>query len=254
MVHDGGGDGSSTRAQLPSGSPWRLGYFGHTSHTNVLAETESCLALLGKRSQPIEEEVVQRGPSFRDLPLPLREACFLVLRCLPGQRNEQMRFGDHYCERQGWAYIAVDRIIRSLQTTFGDILSDGDAGLEMMAKILCSNSRRAMLDHADPQEWLDQFCGRNIRWESIGLLWVHLMHISDMLDSLHSRSLEWIEGKESLETAAACLAYCIDLSRCFTDGNDLLLDLCRRRSTLLCMVGGYAREFHGLMLTSLTTL
>lgn len=222
------------------------GYFGYFSHNVVFGETESCLASLG--GQGAQKPIVQRGKggSFRDLPLPLRDAALLTLRCLPGQTNEQIRFLDTRHEPKAWGHIAVDRIIDSLQTTFKAFMGRGDAGLELMADVLSKNSTRPIrCDIADPHQWIAQICGKNLRWESLGLLWVHSVRVLDALDAFQSRNIEWIEDSSAcspMDEVGQHLSYCIEVAKHLNDGNDLLLDLCRRQSTLHSMLDGDAGE------------
>lgn len=236
---------------LPSQSPHssRQGYMGFTSFNNVFEETESRLATLFGSPAQLDPEIPevesrQTRISFRDLPVPVRETCLLVLRGLPGQRDEQFCFRDHTEPPYGWMYMAVDKIIQTLQLTFGDTLSQGEAGLRTMTEILCANTRRPLRDDlTDPTEWIGQLCGANLRWESIGILWVHLSRISDVIDSLRPRRLEWIEGKESRETAHTYLERCIQITMKFTDCNDILIDLSRKRTTLISVIDGDAGKY-----------
>lgn len=223
-------------------------YFGFTSHSTVLQETSNSLSLLNhsetrRTETDIDAEPRQVSISFGALPLPLRETCLLVLRCLPGQSNEQIVFHENHPATNGWAYVAVDRIVRSIQELFGERLSRGQFGLEAVAEMLCRNTAKPLREHDDPQEWLDQFTGDNLRWESLGLLWAHLARVSDILDALGSRRLDWISGRESLETARTSLGYCIDISRHFAQGNDLLLDICRRKGALDTIIDGDAGKY-----------
>ena len=223
----------------------RSGYFGPTSHDSIFEETRFSLSL--QRGLPLPSESSadvgddnRRHVTFHDLPRPLRETCLEVLRCLPGQINAQIEISPGASEPRGWAYLAVDRIIRSLQETYDDVLKEGEPGLESFAETLCNNTTRPINDGHNLQQWLDQFCGQNLRWESIGLLWAHTEHVSDIVDSLQPRRLYWINGKDSPEQGHTFLQYCIDIARKFTAGNDLLLDLARRSATLASVVDGDA--------------
>lgn len=224
------------------------GYLGYTSFSNVFEETESRLpSLFGSPSQfgrgTPSTNNSERKISFRDLPVPLRETSLMLLRCLPGQRNEQFRFVNDGTQPTGWAYAAVDRIMQTLQLTFGDTLSQGEAGLRTMTEILCTNTCRRLRDDLDdPNEWIGQFCGANLRWESIGLLWAHLARVSDVLDNWRTKRLEWLDGKEAQETACICLERSVQLARHFTEGNILLLDLLRQSTTLISIVDGDVGE------------
>ncbi|KAM0425584.1 hypothetical protein ACHAPT_009115 [Fusarium lateritium] len=160
---------------------------------------------------------------------------------------------------KGWVHAAIDGTLRSLLVTFKELLQQGDEGLSALADILCNNTRWPIKeeDH-DASQWINQFCGRNLRWESIGLLWAGIARISDDVDSLRSRHVESLADQVSPETTRACLGYCIELARTFTEGNDVLLDLCRRKSVLDSLVDGDARissyVSHSLAVTMLTYL
>jgi hypothetical protein len=235
-------------------------YLGFTSHSTVFEETRHSLSLLhGPGFEHIDANAAssstQDGISFHDLPPTIRSACLYVLQHLPGQPNEQMTFTnglDNSYEPKGWAHIAVADIVRSLQLKFGTRL-DGDAHPERMAEQICTNTTRPLRDiHTGPREWLDQFCGPDtVRWESLGLLWAYLERISDALDSLRSRHLAWVPGRRSAEIALRCLCYCIDISLHLNEGNDLLLDLCRRKGTLESMTAGDASKFSIVMTLTL---
>jgi hypothetical protein len=223
-------------------------FFGFTSSNSVFEETESALALLlgsthVESPRALGPEQNELTVSFLDLPLSLRETCLFVLRCLPGQSNEIFVYKANPEQARGWSYIAISSIIESLEVTFGDVLAQGDAGLPTMVEILCSNTRRPFSDHFSSEKWLDQFCGKNLRWEAIGLLFSHLARVSDVMDSMRRPSLEFAAGKQSLETARTCLESCIQLARHFTEANDLLLDMCRRFATLCSIIDGDAGTF-----------
>lgn len=230
------------------------GYFGLMGHTAVFEEAKTSLSLLDAAySNPNniandtaqKKTVVQADISFRELPLPIRNACLLVLQCLPGQSNEQIVFHDGPAsDAGGWTDVAVDRIVRSLQETFSELEDRSEQGLEAVAERICNNTAQPFSDEcSDPNRWLDQFSGSNLRWESIGLLWTYLERISDVVDSLRTRRLDWAKGKQSVKTARTCLSYCIDISRHFTEGNDLLLDMCRRKVALDAVNDGEASKY-----------
>lgn len=180
------------------------------------------------------------GVSFQDLPPLLRETCLIVLRDLPGQSNEQMTYLDGEVEPNGWSYIAIDRIVRSLRRMFAAVEHLGEeAALEALAQTLCHNTSVPFRsDYPDCQSWLDSFCGPNIRWESIGLLWAHMERASDLFDALNKTLLVRSKNNQSVDTAATNLAHCMTIIRRFTEGNLILLDLSRRVSVLQSLVHG----------------
>jgi hypothetical protein len=102
---------------------------------------------------------------------------------------------------------------------------------------------------------MDQYCGDNLRWESIGLIWGNLERLTDTLNSLRPSHVAWIPGKTDKALSRRHLSYCIDLARQFSDGNALLLDLLRRRTTFISHQDGDAgKVLFKYMLTPMLTL
>ncbi|KAF4783628.1 hypothetical protein HER10_EVM0012038 [Colletotrichum scovillei] len=240
------------------------GYFGYTSHNKVFEETEFDLFLASggtslldpsKRLAQSHEESHDRV-IFRELPSPCQESALFVLRCLP---SLQAYCHEPFHEQKGWSQIAVNRIIKSLQAAFETLPDEGDKCFSDLAEILCRNTRRAIEDEQDDaSQWISQFHDQNLRWESIGLLWASIARVSDDVGSLYRHHLNAFSESVSPQTAQACLGYCIELSRTFTDGNDLLLELCRRKAIFDSIVDGDARissyVSHSLSVTMLTYL
>ncbi|KAH7140937.1 hypothetical protein EDB81DRAFT_692488 [Dactylonectria macrodidyma] len=248
---------------LPS-PPSGPGYLGFTSHSAVFEETRYSLSLLrvpdtGQDYGQGSKSKSRQNIHFRDLSPPMREACLYVLQHLPSQSNELMVFHDDPMESEGWCHVAVSRIIHSLQEIFSHQRPLTESELELVEEQMCNNSTRPLRDiHTSPKEWMDQFCGSNLRWESIGLLWPYLERISDCLDALQTRHLTWIPGKRSPDKALACLGYCIEISRYFNEGNYLLLELCRRKAILESIIIGDASlqcwNSHGISSSMMTFL
>ncbi|KAJ3537571.1 hypothetical protein NM208_g6256 [Fusarium decemcellulare] len=233
------------------------GYFGYTSHNNVFEETQFNLFLANGTQQLGNTEDIEESCQkvvFHELRSPLRESALFVLRCLAGR---QMTFEQHPRHPKGWPHIAIEGIMQSLRAKFKERSRQGDVSLSTLAELLCNNSRRPIKEeNSDASQMIDQFCGQNLRWESIGLLWAYIARVSDDVDSLRSHCVESSVDQGSLETAEACLGYCIELAREFTEGNDVLLDLCRRKSVLDSIMDGDARissyVSHSLAVTMLT--
>ncbi|TQV93799.1 C6 transcription factor [Cordyceps javanica] len=213
-------------------------------HTSVLDETQSSLLLLGGASTPDDDcgcaVPCQPVVLFQDLPHMIRETCLVVLRALPGQENEQMVYIDGEPEPKGWSYIAVDRIIRSMQKLFAASRHLGaDKALEAVAQTLCNNTSQPFQnDYPDCKSWMDSFCGSNLRWESIALLWAHMERASDMFDALNKTLLVRSKNNTSIEAARLNLGYCIRLVQHFSKPSIFLVDMLRRLGTLNSLVDG----------------
>ncbi|KAJ3535839.1 hypothetical protein NM208_g6969 [Fusarium decemcellulare] len=245
-IEENGPQSPQSARPMTRNSAFSPGYLGSTSHTTVFNETRESLSILEESEVEYAETKKTHQPSqmdlgFYDLPLPARQMCLVVLQCVPGQPDAHMVFRNEPCASKSWVHVAVARIVPALLEMF-DLFYQYDSPLEKVADVLCRNTARPMKDNLDnPHDWIDQFCGQNLRWESLGLLWAHVEGASDALAALQRRLLEWVPGKQSTETSILHIGYCIEISRHFTDGNDLLLDLCRRKSTLGTMVYGDAR-------------
>lgn len=176
---------------------------------------------------------------FQDLPYMIRETCLAVLRGLPGQKDEQMTYRDG-SDPKGWTYIAVDRIIRTMRRMFAAVQHLGEEqALQAVAQKLCDNTSKPFKkDYPDCKAWLDSFCGSNVRWESIGLLWAHMERASDMFDALNESRLVRSKNNTSIEAARLNLEHCIKLSRHFNEASVFLFDLMRRAGTLTSLVDG----------------
>ncbi|KAM5343248.1 hypothetical protein ACJ41O_014214 [Fusarium nematophilum] len=214
-------------------SPSAPGYLGFTSHNAVFEETLNSLSLVhGGSTLEIHctaAAAARRGPRVRpclmEMPPPLREMCLYVLRNLPGPNDDVLSHRLH-CRADDWIVASVRTTLRSLQNAFGEDLTErDDPRLEEMGLEICNNTARPLRDeYADGREWLDQFAGETIRWESLGLIWTYW----DGLPGTDPR------------TVVLCLGYCIELARHFSTGNDLLLYLCYRRSTIESLLTGDA--------------
>ncbi|KAL7796084.1 hypothetical protein V8C37DRAFT_373083 [Trichoderma ceciliae] len=245
------------------GSP-RSGYLGFTSHTIVYEETKRSLSLLqGQGADPrlslsSSDDRMAPRRSFNELPHLVRHMSIYVLEALPGQCNEQVVFHDESCQGLGWGQVTLARITRSIQ----DLLRTGPDGigpdLERIAELICNNSSQPLRDMDDPQQWMDQFCGENLRWESIGLIWGDLERLSDTINSLRPSQVGWIPGKGSKDLSRTYINYCIDLARHFSEGNALILDLHRRRTVLVSVLDGDAAGScwysHGAAVSMMTFL
>ena len=219
------------------------GFLGYMSHNAVFQETKKSLSLLhGEDSD--RTTTSGRGThsrvriSYHALPSPLREMCLFVLRRLPKQAEQQM--SSHSMKPQRWNDVAIGKIMHSLENHFGLDVQRPDSDLEQIAEVICMNTAKPLRDMHSSSQWMDQFTGPNLRWESIGLVWAYLEGLSNAIESLHPRSLVWLPGKQSPETCLLCLSYCIDLSCHFNQGNIIMLDLVRRKAVLQSMVSGDA--------------
>lgn len=236
-----------TPAMTPSVSYKPTIRLGHTSPLDeVLALTNSSTNSL--YSSPTQHQEKSSSLNFNQLSPLAQETCRTVLRALPGQANEQMTYlgRDAVQEPHHWSYIAVERVLSSLEDIFLSFSGQKEhVAVEAVAQILCDNTSQpfgSIHEHFPTCDaWLDRFCHRNtVRWESIGLLWAHLERVSNTFDSLTPRRLVRSAGNTSSKVARAHLGHCLELAALFTDCNDLMVDLWRRQATMNSHIDGDA--------------
>ncbi|KAK1255468.1 hypothetical protein MKX08_009463 [Trichoderma sp. CBMAI-0020] len=244
-----------------NGSP-SSGFFGFTSHAVVYEETKRSLSRLQGQGpdtrlpRPGARDRATPRLSFSELPPIVRHMSIYALEALPGQSNEQIVFYEKDPEERRWSQLVLARITNSVLNLLKKNPDGSGPDLERVAEILCNNSAQPLRDMDDPQQWMDQYCGDNLRWESIGLIWGNLERLTDTLNSLRPSHVAWIPGKCDRELSRTHLSYCIDLARQFTDGNAILLDLIRRQTTFVSHLDGDAAAScwysHGAAVSMLT--
>ncbi|GJN72820.1 hypothetical protein PLIIFM63780_006885 [Purpureocillium lilacinum] len=167
----------------------RPGYLGLTSHSAVYAETRSCLSIL----QDFPSWLLPEGSDRQDAQQPWDDSELLASPA-----------------RDMWLVVLPRRVLASLSELFGAPLgsSRSHARLQQLARFLTTNTARPFREElADPEEWLAQFTGANLRWESIGLLF----SFNEMGIRGHDKNSP--EADEWRRVSRVCLGLCIDLSR-----------------------------------------
>lgn len=236
---------STSRRSTPQpqtiSAPIGSGYFGLTSHSTVFEETRNSLLLHG--SEVRHPANARRGViiSLRDSS-PIREMCLHVLRVVAQVIDNYVPFPKSTCHPDELMRMTINCVVQTLRDTFRAHLANGDR-LEELAQILCENTTRPIRDIAGShEEWIDQLTGLNVRWESIGLLWVFWKFEPNP-------DTPQIPPREVI---ASCLGYCIMLARDFSPGNELLLHLCLRQGRLLSMIEGDASKLNSIQYKDVT--
>ncbi|KAJ4321144.1 hypothetical protein N0V84_005496 [Fusarium piperis] len=158
-------------------SPSAPGYLGFTSHNAVFQETRNSLSLVHGPAVEVEAGA-RRLPRVRacliEMPFPLREMCLIVLRNLPKPSDDVLTHRLH-CRAEDWIITCVRSTIDALHECWGEHLSSReDPQLEEMGLAICNNTARPLHDeHISGTDWMGQFSGSNIRWESLGLIWTY---------------------------------------------------------------------------------
>ncbi|KKY33273.1 putative fungal specific transcription [Diaporthe ampelina] len=188
------------------------------------------------------------------------EASLNVLSRIPTQEVALSLFAKHTNPNDGWVRLAAKRVIESLVSVFGRTLrSRKPRDLEEMARLLSSNTARQLTeDEPDSDAWLSSFSGRNMRWESLGILFTYWA-LGELADQPHRPELR----KSDKNPAQLTLVYreaaqiCIELCKGCAP-NSLLLYLTYKVAILESMNAGDAApsfwRLHGENIALLTYL
>lgn len=228
-------------AQAPGAGP---GYLGPTSYCSVIEDAENSLLLLqGLDNIPSQcESVVNHAPveGVRDIMTArLREMCLTALHNVPDpSRGVFLRAKQG---SSGWIRPIAARVARSLYETYGEyFVNRSDASFEELARRLCINTSRPFSDdEPDPERWIGQFLGENMRWELLGLLSIFWDFTPGKRTALWmgKRSAEFDQG---FRTSRETLHLCCEICKEFSHGNSMMLYLTQRCTIMDSMTVGDA--------------
>lgn len=248
------------------------GYMGFTSFSAVYQETQNSLSLVKGPLMGISSVVTASPPvsavengdagtttvvlSPRSL-----EASLVVLNRIPTEDVALPLFEKHMNPNDGWMRLAAKRVIESLVSVFGRTLrSRKPRDLEELAYLLSSNTAKQWTeDDLESEAWLSSFSGRNMRWESLGILFTYWA-LAALADQPHRPELL---RKSDKRPAQLTLVYkeaadlCIQLCKGCTP-NSLLLYLTYKAAIIESMIAGDAApsfwRLHGENVALLTYL
>lgn len=153
---------------------WKApGYLGYASYNTVLDEARERLPLPGQHTSSENDaglDVPRSDVRVSELVL---GACVAVLRLLPPPEESSIPPHDFLVLFQ-WLHRLGLSIRESLYapSIFGAFLGSrrDEANLRKLAYTICANTAKPVDDDLEGHEWLQQFTGHNIRWESVGML------------------------------------------------------------------------------------
>ena len=228
------GQSEALETQRPTPAITNPGYMGFTSFCAVYAEAENSLqsfshvhgstvsSLDGSPSNTRETD--NRGPAFHKF----RDQCLTVLRNVPDAAQVKALYYAYLSPMENWAAVVARHVLESFYSEFEPYLrSDrkNTAELEDFAHKLCVNTTRPFSDEeTDPQKWIDQLCGPNLRWESLGLLFNFWGLYADP-NRAQSKMVVQLLGKSWVPLARECFNLCYELCEEFSNGNSVMLHL-----------------------------
>ncbi|KAL7934349.1 hypothetical protein V8C35DRAFT_302343 [Trichoderma chlorosporum] len=233
---------TSGQHHFPAITDLGSGYLGSLSHSTVYEETRNRLSTLHSFQMPAsllndETKKASHVTSSALFTPSIRDRWLTVLHNLPRPSNCTIRLLCTPNNSGGWVRVAAHRIVKSLDALFSDSLGTTrtDAQLQKIAQVLTDNTLKPLSeDNSDANSWIAGFNDHNLRWESIGLLFI--FRKNGLLELSSDGSYEEIP----LDLSRTCLELCIELSRIFSSGNSLLLFLLSRKTIMESTIMGYA--------------
>ncbi|KAL1869998.1 hypothetical protein VTK73DRAFT_2841 [Phialemonium thermophilum] len=240
-----------------------MGYLGATSVSSFTQETQKCLSLVQHRtpsqtdqSSPSAHSYIgttsaKYGPPVsKVVENALLDMAVDVLGSIPDPQNSNSLLQKALSPVDGWVRQAVFCLADSTWETFGTDLRGAEnrpRRLLHMAQLLSENTARPLHeDCASSDEWLGSFSGTNLRWEAVGIMFIHWA-IGSM--SLHDDSPLLLSspgstGSERRKAMRAryvdCVHSCLDLCGRTHPGNTLLAYLYQKHAHLSSAFAGDA--------------
>lgn len=223
-------------------------FFGRAGHNEIFEEAKNCLSQLDSSDLDSQEACTPCSQSnktirFQELPPSIKQSCLALLGCVFGPSYEQMIAQGTKNENRLWSNLTVPGVINSLEKTFGSRLDRPKINLELIAQQICNNTAQPFQDiDTSSQEWIDQLCGPNLRWESIGLLWSVLRRIPGSFEPIERNQFHILESGTANKPVLAFLRHSINLARHFTLANAIILDLLFQKAIMESMIVGDASK------------
>ncbi|KAK2009316.1 hypothetical protein LZ32DRAFT_590440 [Colletotrichum eremochloae] len=216
------------------------GHLGFTSWSDVYKDVGNGLFNHGPEAEkggapPLPKDNTTLAEDVQTL-----ETCLNILRQVPQEHEAKALFDPYSDCHNAFIHPVSKRALDSLYETFGHYLgaARNDAQLSELARILCCNSARPFSEHEpDGEAWMAQFVGRHLRWETVGILFVHWEMKARNTQVSHAGVGRMAYGQKS--KFRKCIIDCISLARQATAvGNSLLLYLYLRRTIIESIVDG----------------
>ncbi|OTA98882.1 hypothetical protein M426DRAFT_325631 [Hypoxylon sp. CI-4A] len=211
------------------------GYMGPTSYCDIYEDTENSLSLLlgSETTTPQGDNVSQRNFSEgarNTMSARVRDMCLTVLRNVPALspgNDIRTKLGS-----DGWARPVAMRVARTLYEDFADYFRERErpaAQLEELARLICANTAKPFSDdESDPERWLAQFTGRNLRWDALGVLFIFWQFIATSDTAALWTGKRTAEFDKNFQMVRENMRLCFELCREFSPGSSLMLYLAQR--------------------------
>ncbi|KAK6062539.1 hypothetical protein SCUP515_13265 [Seiridium cupressi] len=208
-------------------------------HREVSTVIEETLSILNGHP-----EDACHSPCMEDCPVTISSKTLAlgvtILRHVPYPEDGHRLFRKEATIYDGWIRVVTRHILDSFYDEWGSYLGRNRSlpKLEEMARRICVNTAKSVAKKVDANEWLDQFRGPNLRWESLGLMFNYW----DLLDKLNE--IRYPAGHVPLSyyapTTQESIMLCLEMAQEYSDGNPFTVHLSLRRAVLESLISGDA--------------
>ncbi|KAH0489918.1 hypothetical protein TgHK011_001409 [Trichoderma gracile] len=157
------------------GPECNIGYLGATSFSAFYEEAQKSLPAAAADKRESESEALLPPRCVEVFPL-MGEVALSVLRLIPDRASSKLLARLYSSFYGGWNWLSGQRLNESLWTAFGTTLdreARDEEQLRRMSIKVCRNGAVSLGEHhTDAQAWFDEYSGPNLRWESLGLLFI----------------------------------------------------------------------------------
>lgn len=231
-----------------------IGYLGFTSFCGIYEETRHNLNRLQPSGATPISEIGTTAYCGLECSPPLTnqalETCLTILRHVPDRDTALKLFESHINPSDGWIRLAAKLMVTSLYDTFPQYFNASerpdDSQLTSLARTICANTAKCVSDEeTDPKKWVAQFTGTNLRWESLGVLFVYwelaARYLGPYRPDVGSQFQSVDEGTKVVMKYRYCVGASIELTKAAgSGGNTLLLFMCAKRTIMESIFSGDA--------------
>jgi hypothetical protein len=240
-----------------------IGYLGATSFTAFYEEAQNRLSTVWKSEPDPETLPLKIAQSFPRLD----EFALSVVRAIPDMASSKLLARMYSSFYGGWCPLAGEWLTDSVWETFGGTLGEkprDEEQLRRMAVMLSRNSAIPMSDDKkNVEDWFEEFSGPNLRWESLGILFVYWANGARRIPDKSILPKDCIDlqknyGRCLVNQYKTAAWKCIELSRDASNSNTLLAFVvfghCLLESTITGDAGMQYWRTHGDLMALATYL
>ncbi|KAJ3480568.1 hypothetical protein NLG97_g8042 [Lecanicillium saksenae] len=236
--HDG-------RTPTPLTAPVHEGYLGATSYKHAMDEARSNIPL-SSSADNISTGAMTAEVKASQSPIMYNartyEAAMRVLRAIPPKALAYDFSNANVNPNDAWCRLATLQLHDSFWDTFGKYLEghrSAESLVQLATKISENSAKPLREDCFDPKEWFQSFSGGNMRWEGLGLLFVHWSFgITEFRRDPASLSRKGQDYADYVVKYRDCSWDIVEITRSTASANTLMLSLVYSQECLESIVSG----------------